>query len=193
MYVCETIKSLIGIPERNYLFPFPQTKRPMIDLTARKKINCTKKFSEIPLSSNMPVKLEFDEVPSSIQAFEYVLLILISSTIKIQQIARSSLTKEKKQHKRFLASLENLLSEIDPFFKSFAESLLKVDPGIPIELWCIANVRYRQLFEECSCVTKLLENLSSFLRVCSERFIDQQVFSFSNSKILDKRNQRSEI
>lgn len=180
MYLCETIKSLIGNPDRNYLFLFPQIKKPMIDLNLRKKVTSTKRFSEAPLVGSQPPKLEFDEVVSSVQAFEYVLLTLISGTIKIQEVARSAIVKDKKQQKRFLSNLENLLSEIDPFIKSFAESLIKMDPGIPIELWSIVNIRYRQLFEECSTVTKLIENLSSFLRVCSERFIDQQVFYFFN-------------
>lgn len=172
--------ALVAREDKSFLFP-SVTRKIGMDLglsvtgVSKRKLQSTRDLSLVPLGTAPPkISLENESLSGS-QALDYVLLILSNAVIKLQAVVKTSMLSDKRQYKRFLQSLESLLNDLESGLKTFVDQLIRMDPSLPLDLWLVMQQRNSQMYEDCSAMLKLMDNLLSFTRARTESFIEQQV------------------
>lgn len=169
--------ALVVREDKTFLFP-SITRKIGMELglaVSKRKVQSTRDLSLVPLGTAPPkIALESEGLSGS-QALDYILLILSNAVIKLQAVARTALLSDKRQYKRFLQSLEGLLNDFESGLKAFVDQLVRADPSLPLDLWLVMQQRNTQMYEDCSAMAKLMDNLLSFTRARTESFIEQQV------------------
>ena len=174
--------SLLPREDKSFLFPTLSRKVGMpLDLSSltvpKKKPQCSRDLSSTLLGTAPPkVHLESEGLSGS-QALDFVILLLATAMIKLQSVAKSSMISsgDRKQHRKFILQLEAALNDLEGGLKGFVDQMIKIDPTLPLDLWILMAQRNAQMYEDCSAMAKLMDNLLSFTRARTETFIEQQV------------------